>query len=254
MPVGNKMNNYNFEDFTETHFRELVRLAKKKYPFVTYEELVKAKPERFILWRHDIDFSVHRALALAKIENSEGAAATYFLRLSSDFYNVFEVQVKKKLLEIRRLGFRFGLHFDTESYPIDSENDLTESLAHEKKVLEELLDTEITVFSFHNPTPEILKNNKFQYAGMINTYAGYFREDVGYCSDSNGYWRNQRLRDVLEKAEDNRLQVLTHPVWWQETVMSPKERIWRGIDGRAERGKALYRARMERFGREIIDW
>ncbi len=248
------MNNYYFEDFTETNYRELVRLAKTKYPFVTYDQLAGAKPDRFVLWRHDIDFSVHRAYALSKIEKDEGVTATYFLRLNADFYNIFEAGLKAKLKEMRDLGFRFGLHFDTGPYTIDSEKDLTGALSFEKKILEELLDTEIKVFSFHNPTPAILKNDKFQYAGMINTYARYFRGEVGYCSDSNGYWRNQRLADVLEKAENHRLQILTHPAWWQETVMSPKQRILRCITGRAAYVEKIYRERLTGFGRENVDW
>jgi hypothetical protein len=246
------MDDYNFEDFTETHYRDLLRLAKKKYSFIDYSRVESLEKDRFILWRHDVDFSVNRALALAKIEKKEGISAIYFLRLSSDFYNIFELRLKKKLETIFYLGHRFGLHFDVDSHSIHSETELIEYLSMEKKILESLLNTEITVFSFHNPTPEILTNDQFRYAGMINTYARYFREDVGYCSDSNGYWRNRRLWDVLEKAKEDRLQVLTHPVWWQETVMSPKERVWRCIDGRAQRGKELYLERLERFGRKNI--
>lgn len=247
------MDDYNFDDFTETHYRDLVRLAKTKYPFVAYDGVEALKTDRFILWRHDVDFSVNRALALAKIENDEGISATYFLRLNSDFYNVFELRLKKKLETIRLLGHRFGLHFDIDSHSIHSEKELIDYLSMEKKILEVLLNTKITVFSFHNPTPEILANDQFRYAGMINTYSRYFREEVGYCSDSNGYWRNRRLWDVLEKGEENVLQVLTHPVWWQKTAMSPKERVWRCIDGRAERGKELYLYRLERFGRRNVD-
>ena len=36
---------------------------------------------------------------------------------------------------------------------------------------------------------------------MINTYAKYFKENVEYCSDSNGYWRYKRLEDFLNLFE-----------------------------------------------------
>ncbi len=245
------MKNYQFNDFTEKNFRKLVKLAKSKYQFVTYDQLEKA--DRFILWRHDIDFSVHRALSLAKIESEEEIVGTYFFRLSSNCYNSLEEEITKKAKAILKLGHHIGLHFDLSSYPIRSEEELIKYLRFEKKIFEELLDTELKVFSFHNPSSEILKNNKFKYADMINTYAEYFQSNVGYCSDSNGYWRNQRLQDMLEKSEEERLQVLTHPVWWQKTIMSPKERIWRSIDGRAARDKKLYQTRLKLFGRENVD-
>ena len=62
------------------------------------------------------------------------------------------------------------------------------------------------------------------------------------------------MEDVLQEAPDERLQVLTHPEWWQESVMSPKERIWRCIDGRAAGIKKWYEAALKNFGRENVDW
>ena len=47
---------------------------------------------------------------------------------------------------------------------------------------------------------------------MINAYAKYFKDNVEYCSDSNGYWRHQRLENFLNNKHD-KIQVLTHPVW-----------------------------------------
>ncbi|MBT5716894.1 MAG: hypothetical protein HOI70_08280, partial [Opitutae bacterium] len=55
-----------------------------------------------------------------------------------------------------------------------------------------------------------------------------------YVSDSNGYWRYRRLWDVLQKSQDSCLQVLTHPVWWQEKPMPPRQRIFRSVYGRAK--------------------
>lgn len=248
------MKNYYFDDFTEKNFRRLVQLAKTKYPFTTYDQVNPSEGNRFILWRHDIDFSVHRAHALAKIEQEEGITATYFAWLGSEFYNVFEKEIKEKLKDILRMGHTMGLHFNTPAYHIKSEEDLIKALSFEKEILEKILDIKINVFSFHHPNPEILKNNKFKYADMINTYAEYFQAEVGYCSDSNGYWRHRRLQEVLEKAGDQQLQVLTHPVWWPRTVMPPKERVWHCIDSRAERNKEIYQTGLKLLGRENVDW
>ena len=250
------MKNYHLEDFTEKNFKRLVQLAKTKYPFFTYDQVNPSAGEknRFILWRHDIDFSVHRAHALAGIEQEEGITATYFVWLGSEFYNVFEEETGKTLKDILRMGHTIGLHFNTPAHDIKSEEDLIKALGFEKEILENLSDIHIKVFSFHRPVPGILKYNRFKYAGMVNTYAEYFREQVGYCSDSNGYWRHRRLQEVLEEAGDEQLQVLTHPVWWQPTVMAPKERVWNCIDQRAERNKETYQTRLKLMGRENVDW
>jgi hypothetical protein len=248
------MKDYHFDDFTEKDFRRLVQLAKTKYPFATYDQVNPSEGNRFILWRHDIDFSVHRAHALAKIEQEEGITATYLVWLGSEFYNVFEEETRETLKDIPRMGHTIGLHFNTPAYDIKSQEDLIKALSFEKEILENLLDIEIKVFSFHRPMPEILKYNRFKYAGMVNTYAEYFQEQVGYCSDSNGYWRHRRLQEVLEKAGEEQLQVLTHPVWWQPTVMAPKERVWSCIDHRADRNKETYQTRLKLMDRENVDW
>ena len=88
---------------------------------------------------------------------------------------------------------------------------------------------------------------------MINAAAEYFYTDVGFCSDSNGYWRNRRLEDVLREATDERLQVLTHPEMWQDIAMSPRQRVYRCIDGRAQRTKERYEQFLREHSRDNID-
>ena len=95
---------------------------------------------------------------------------------------------------------------------------------------------------------------QWTYGGMINAYAAYFKKEVGYCSDSNGIWRFRRLEDVVTKAEDTRLQILTHPEMWQATVMSPRQRIHHCIRGRAEKNIFNYDRDLIAFNRENIDW
>ncbi len=153
------------------------------------------------------------------------------------------------------MGHSIGLHLDSEDRVIQSESDLEKYLIQDRRMLEDFFDVEIKVFSFHNPTPFLLDNyRQWSYGGLINTYADYFQKEVGYCSDSNGYWRHRRLYDVLEKAEDSHLQVLTHPEWWQENTMSPKERIERCIQQRALRNWQYYDSTLKAAERLIIDW
>ena len=123
-------------------------------------------------------------------------------------------------------------------------------LRWETGILKKLLAVEISAFSFHNPTAAILrKYQAFRYGGLINTYARYFRTEVGYCSDSNGYWRNGRLEDVLRAERHPRLQILTHPEWWQEQAMAPRRRVQRCIDGRAQQTARYYDALLRQAGR-----
>ncbi|KDC30925.1 hypothetical protein L505_0136 [Bordetella bronchiseptica F4563] len=98
----------------------------------------------------------------------------------------------------------------------------------------------------------MLQQREARYAGLLNTYSEFFRDQVGYCSDSNGYWRHRRLADVLEQAADHSLQVLTHPGWWVDEAMSPRDRIARCAEGRAAATMRKYDEDLACFGRDNI--
>jgi hypothetical protein len=103
-------------------------------------------------------------------------------------------------------------------------------------------------------TPFAATCREWRYAEMINTSADYFQQKVGYCSDSNGYWRFRRLEDVLRERRDECLQVLTHGEWWQEDVMSPKQRFERCVQDWAGKAQAWYDDVLRDAGRENVDW
>lgn len=231
---------YHVGDFTRARYRELLRLAARSYTFRPYTGF--SRDERFVLWRHDVDFSVHSALALARIEAEEGCRATYFLNPHSEYYNLLEREITGLVREIAALGHDLGIHFDSHYHGITEEAALDEALAGERSLLEDVFGSEVRVFSFHNTTPFTMACQQWSYAGLINTYAEYFQREVGYVSDSNGYWRFRRLAEVLEEAKDERLQVLTHDAWWQEEEMPPRARVFRSVQGRARRTMGMYDA------------
>ena len=62
---------------------------------------------------------------------------------------------------------------------------------------------------------------------MVNAYAAEIHQRYRYVSDSNGIWRHERLGNVLEMSSEKNLQVVTHPVWWQQLEMPPRARVWK---------------------------
>lgn len=245
--------NYYFEDFTEINYRKLLRMAKSKYNFITYEKYLSEAKN--VIWRHDIDFSVHRALKLATIEAEEKIISTYFIHLHNESYNALELEAAKRIYKIIDLGHDIGIHFDPFFYKIENKrfDQLEYYLKLEQEFLKNVFGKEIRVFSFH--TPDIggwFDISQEKIAGLINTYSQYFKEKYSYCSDSNGYWRFKRLEDVLSEAKEKRLQILTHPEWWVPEAMSPRDRISRCIDGRAQNQHRWYDNLLKEMGRENI--
>lgn len=243
---------YNFSDFTTENYRKLLRLAKKNYTFTTYQK--HSEINKPIIWRHDVDFSMHRALKLAQIEKEEDVIATYYVLLHSEFYNLLEKEIFILVNKIIELGHPIGLHFDAKFYEMKDERELEEKLIFEKEFLEKIFPIKIDSFCFHITNDFTISCNKIKYAGMINAFSEYFEKQVGYCSDSNGYWRFKRLENVLTEASDNKLQVLTHPELWQDEIMPPKQRIYRCAELRAIKNKKWYDDILKHHGRENIDW
>ena len=222
---------YSFGDFTRSNYRKLLRLAKRYYEFTGYLALQGNKP--CVLWRHDVDFSPHAAQKIAEIDQRENVRTTFFFHLHNSFYNLLDARIVKIVRNIAGMGHEVGIHFDADFYGVEDEKRLVRYLSFEKKIFKGALGISPRVFSFHNPTSKILRMNGSRYAGILNAYAGRFMRNFGYCSDSNGIWRRWRLENVLREHAEERLHVLTHPAWWQERPMAPRERIQRCVRGRA---------------------
>lgn len=218
-------------DFTIDKYRMLCEVAVKNYPIVTYRNIPWGK--RFLLWRHDLDLSLNRGLFLARIEHEFEFKATYFLNPHSEYYNLAEASQHRIIKEIVSLGHDIGLHFDAGFFGEINEAELNNLVAREADYLSSLFKVYPVAFSFHNPVDTTLRFEADTYGGLVNCYSRRFKNKVPYCSDSNGYWRFRRLHDVLTDATDTCLQVLTHPGWWQDKPMPPRQRIFRSAFGRA---------------------
>jgi hypothetical protein len=234
---------WHIEDFTEASYRAIVAVALEGYAF---EPFGTAAAGPHVLWRHDVDYSVHRAVALARMEAELGARATYFVTLHSELYNPFEPAVHERLREIAALGHWIGLHFDA-GFSTDGTRD--QRAAWEGRVLSESLGVPVEAVSLHNPSVSGTEElDAEQLGGMLHAGGRSVRDGYTYVSDSNGYWRFDRLADVVSGGHE-RLHVLTHPEWWQEEPMSPRERILRCIEGRGRAAEATYDALLADNGR-----
>lgn len=239
-----------WEEFTEHGFRELLRAAKARdYRFIRYGE---PAAEAQVLWRHDVDFSMHRAARLAEIEAEEGAVATYFLNPRCVFYNLLEPEIARLVARIRALGHDLGLHFDASAYGVThwTQDELERALLRERTLLEAIVEIPVASVSWHNPDlSNLLDLDAESIGGLVNAYSARLRDDYAYCSDSNGYWRFRRMADVIA-ARHPRLHLLTHPEWWTPVAMAPTARLDRAILGRAQAARAYHDGLVARSGRK----
>lgn len=226
---------YHFDDFTFENYRRLLKLAKsKKFEFILHKDEFVAE-RKDIIWRHDVEFEPDLSLRMAQIENEEGVKATYFFQLHSPYYNLFDEYYSPVFHQIKDLGHHLGLHFDCRYWKITDEKQLDEFIRFDTEYLERALNVKIESFSFHNTTPFTQSCLEYRYGGLINVYSSYFKEHYNYCGDSLGYWRYDRLEDVLKDDKVQHLQVLTHDGNWNDVVLSPRKRFSKVMHVHAER-------------------
>ncbi|WP_260293635.1 hypothetical protein [Sedimenticola hydrogenitrophicus] len=241
------MSNEYINDFTLDGYIAALDLAQARYRFIGYTDVDFGEP--FVIWRHDCDHSLNRALRIAEIEHDRGVQSTYFINPHCHYYNLLEKEQAEIICRIIGLGHDIGLHFDALFHNIESENQLHQLVAQEAKWIGEWFGVEVVAFSFHSPTRFCLSCEENSYGGLINCYAKCFKSQIAYCSDSNGYWRFDRLHDVLASEKFRYLQVLTHPEHWQDRSMYPRERAFRSVYGRASAILARYDAVLDQQGR-----
>ena len=193
------------------------------YIFTDYHSYEKYP--RCVILRHDIDNSIEKALAIAKLEYELGVKSTFFTLLRTDFYNPASKRGLSGLKNIRSLGHEVGLHFDEMAYyKID---DVVKAIKNEASILSDILEAPITTVSMHRPSQKTLDSN-YDLTPMINSYGKTFFNDFKYLSDSRRRWREPTL-EIIKSGQYDRLHILTHPIWYQETEESIHDTIKRFI-------------------------
>lgn len=226
---------YNFDFFTIDNYNKVIQLAiDRGFQFILHKDDFNSE-RKDVIWRHDVEFSTEVALKMAEIENRAGVRTTYFFQLHTDYYNILSPYHSNILREIKKLGHHIGLHFDSHYYSIDSEEKLDKHIRLDTEYLEKLFEIKLDTFSFHNTNPFILSCEGYKYGGLINVYSSFFKTKYNYCSDSNGYWRFEKLDEVLSDPSVKHLQVLIHDGMWSEKVLSPRQRIIKCVMNNAKR-------------------
>jgi hypothetical protein len=241
-----------YHEFTERNYRAILRQATAAgYEFVEYG---LDSNNKHLLWRHDLDFSVHRGLRLAQIEAEENVRSTWFVNLHSSFYNINERSIKKRLHGIVAMGHWIGLHFDPDFYDNSTWNEdaMASMLQAERNLVQSVCGVSVNAVSWHNPDANgLLSITQDRVAGMINCYSTDIQSRYEYVSDSNGYWRFKSIPEVLDEGHD-RIQILTHPGWWTPEPMAPRDRVERCLLGRARSVAETYDADLARHGRRNL--
>lgn len=207
-------------DFTYESYKSLIgSLRENHYDICDYFHYMDV--DRPAILRHDIDNDIGKALKMAEIEYELGVSSTYYVLLSSDFYNVCSKKNVDKLHEIQRLGHTIGLHYDEVRYGEGA--DVPGTIEQEIRILEAILGTSVRSVSMHRPSRRTLDADYVIRGGkVVNSYGRVFFRDFKYVSDSRRHWR-ENVRQIIASGQYQRLHILTHPIWYSQEGKSAKE-------------------------------
>lgn len=210
-------------EFTYQAYRNLIRqLRTNGYQFTDYHDYQSYN--KAVIMRHDIDISLEKAVEMAEIEKDERIISTYFILLSTDFYNAASEKSLKAIKRIADCGHQIGLHFDEVKYAeIECMRTLVDAIKQEAEILSEITGFPISSVSMHRPSKETL-NADYEIEGIINSYGKVFFKDFKYVSDSRRCWW-ENVEEIIESDKFERLHILTHPFWYHAKEKTIQESI-----------------------------
>ena len=198
----------------EAYTRMLQKIFDYGYRFVNYSYW--QDKEKTVILRHDIDQDLQKAVIFSEIEKYSKleVEATYFVLVSTNFYNVHHKTSRECMKKIIENGGKIGLHFDETQYSIFDEDELRGLVNKEAEILSNIIETKIEAVSMHRPSEKLLSLN-LKFPNIINSYGAAYIREMKYLSDSRRYWR-ENIEQVIENGNYPRLHILTHPFWYME--------------------------------------
>jgi hypothetical protein len=79
----------------------------------------------------------------------------------------------------------------------------------------------VEIVSLHRPCAQQLSLSAALTAPLPHTYLPRYTESIHYCADSRGTWRYGRPTEQQAFRDGRSMQILTHPVWWDQAKHSP---------------------------------
>jgi hypothetical protein len=208
--------------FSYKEYIDIINKIKTHIPIVSFDS-VSAEPKQYCVIRHDVEFSIERALQLAQVENELGISSTYVFQICNNNYNPFSHKNKVHILEIAKLGHDIGVHIHLGNFN-ESEQSIESYIIKQAQLLSLALDLPINKFSLHRPLRKHIEN-VISIPGYINMNASEFFTftsnfsiydlPVLYLADSNHDWKYGNPLDI-DFSKIDRLQLNCHPFSWTQ--------------------------------------
>jgi hypothetical protein len=198
----------------------LERARAAGYRMLCMCEAVASARARVLLLRHDVDFSLEYAVAMADLEAQLGVRSTYFVLLYNDYYNPMSPDGRSMLRKLMELGHEVGLHWDSSVYAFEP-GSMRDHFRRDLATLGELVGRPIASASQHIPADSPLLDVSTLVPN--EAYSEAIRRRFAYVSDSAMKWRDTTPYDLIERSVE--IQFLAHPLWWFAAGTTREEKL-----------------------------
>ena len=207
------------------------------------EHMRGAPDEPWILLRHDVEWGIERALAIAQMEHDRGMAATYYFH-GPHRRRVFDPHTMRAIAE---MGHEVGYHYETLDL---SAGDFEKA---EKLFAEQLAEfhqhgIQIDTVCMHG-NPRIRKRGYLRNADLFKDRLADLREkyellgeayylssteDVSYVSDvgirfGQGWGESSKgFVEAIRRRRPRQVYLLTHPDYWSRSHLRAAGLHWSG--------------------------
>lgn len=219
-------------NFATTEYQQILdKIHSTNHEFAKFS--TPPKTDKYVILRHDVDFSLFEALRIAKLENELGVNSTFFTLLTSPYYNPLADGSVDILKEIVSLGHEIGLHYDASRFENLDEKERRTRIALLANTLGNHIEQQINCIAQHKPAST---NIRPTFPDFIDAYEPRFFNDIPYISDSRMMFR---IDDIFNFIEDTKaFQLLIHPIWWTDKA-SDRASIFNNVRNKISKQMAI---------------
>jgi hypothetical protein len=243
--------------FTWNQYRQLMEvLSDAKFHVMTIDEMRDTFDSTSVIvgLRHDIDIHPFKALEMADIEKHFNFHAAYFVLATAEYYGTLSdsgvvryPEMDNVYRELQEKGAEIGIHNDLLTimiqYHLDPFKFNKDEIDHYKSIGIQIIGSashgspiakesgainyemfsdfarkdSVTYMGTKYPLGQhSLNEYGFEYEAYHIPFNLYFSESGGTWKDPNGF--NGVLEKIRGSKPGDRIQILTHPVWWGKEV------------------------------------
>jgi len=196
------------------------------WTYNSYLELIKEGLEKDVgfFFRHDVDISLKKAVEMAEFESKNGIKSTYYILLSSPYYNALEAENLQRIRTLRELGMGIGLHYDNSIKLQDANQCCSEIIIQLGMLQHHIGELEEKSVTFHKPLRGVdINGETVNLLNLSNIYSPNFDRRFKYISDSGHNWRENPY-DIINT--NDMVHINTHPEWYNNEEMDMEDCIY----------------------------